>query len=92
MAIWRAVNPCSNIQDGMKGFFMISVSKVVCAPVGGVVAFTVSGAVSVSSGALAGLAIMAIPVFHALLFMELVKRLRCLAIFASLGFQGLKLL
>ena len=71
---------------------MVSVSKVVCAPVGGVVAFTVSGAVCVGSGAFARLAVMAIPVFHTLLFMELVNRLRCLAIFASLGFQGLKLL
>ena len=71
---------------------MISVSKVVCAPVYGVVAFAVSGAVCVSSGAFTGLAVMAIPVFHALFFMELVKRLRCLAIFANLRFQGLKLL
>ena len=59
----------------MKGFFIISVSKVVCAPVYGVVAFAVFSAVNVGSGALAGLAIMAIPVFHALLFMELVNRL-----------------
>lgn len=65
---------------------MVSVSKVVCAPVAGVVSFTVFSAVCVSSGALAGLAIVAIPVCHALLFMELVKRLRCLAIFASLGY------
>lgn len=71
---------------------MISVSKVVCAPIYGVVAFAVSGAVCVSSGALAGLAIMAIPVCHALLSMELVKRLRCLAIFANLRFQGRLLL
>ena len=70
----------------MKGFFIITVSKVVCAPVGGVVAFAVSGAVCVGSGALAGLAIMAIPVCHALLFMILVKRLRCLAIFANLRY------
>ena len=54
---------------------MISVSKVVCAPVGGVIAFTVFSAVCVSSGAFAGLAIMAITVFHALLSMELVNRL-----------------
>ena len=71
---------------------MVSVSKVICAPVYGVVAFAVSGAVCVGSGAFARLAVVAIPVFHALLFMELVKRLRCLAILANLRFQGLKLL
>lgn len=65
---------------------MISVSKVVCAPVYGVVAFAVSGAVCVSSGAFTGLAVVAITVFHALFFMELVKRFRCLAIFANLGY------
>ena len=65
---------------------------MICAPVDCVIAFAVSGAVSVGSGAFTGLAVMAIPVFHALFFMELVKRLRCLAILANLRFQGLKLL
>ena len=37
---------------------MVSVSKVICAPVYGVVAFAVSGAVSVSSGAFTGLAVI----------------------------------